>query len=271
MTLRTTPTQQQLALSNVFLRQSRVDNAGGGYCAKGVANLLQHVGLDCQRGDAYTWKNSLPQNGWIKLEGVTPENAPPGAVLVFDRSANGQGRGGGAEFGHVEIVTVDTSGRRQYVSDSARNNWGGTVPQNFVGVYVHPSLHRTTDGVNYSPNLAGTQGGAQSGGQTGGTRNRDGAATTAGLDPALAAFLNNPSGTTGGSQGAGATSGSDAFNNNANVSAFVVLAMMISALYGIEMDTGVRRPGAEPASGPGVDGTDQASTAQLGMGGSRTN
>lgn len=264
------PTRDQLALSQAFLRQARVDNAGGGYCAKGVANLLQHVGLDCTRGDAYTWKNSLPQNGWIKLEGIRPEDAPPGAVLVFDRSANSAGKGGGTEFGHVEIVTVDTNGRRQYVSDAARDNWGGTVPQNFVGVYVHPSLHRTQDGIHYSPNLDTRTGGAMAaGGQGGSSRNRDGG-STAGLDPALVAFLNNPAGANGDAAGLGGSS-SSAFNNNANVSAFLVLAMMISAIYGIEMDTGARRPGADP----GVDadpagltaGTDRTTSAPAGVGG----
>lgn len=242
MTIRrpTGTTTDPYLLSSVFLHQSRVDNAGGGYCAKGVANLLEHVGLGCQRGDAYTWRDSLPRNGWIKLEGVRPEDAPPGAVLLYDRSANSTGRGGGAEFGHVEIATVDVNGRRQYVSDKARDNWGGTVPQNFVGVYVHPSLHRTTDGIHYTPNLeprsstmlAASQGRQQPpeqrAGQTGGS-----------TDLAFLNLINGSTGTGPEQPSGGGTSSN--FNDQANVAAFVILAAVMSKMFGIEMDTGGQR------------------------------
>ncbi len=140
------PLVNMSALSATMIQTSQTDNARGGYCAKGVANILERVGLDCTRGNAHTWDDTLPQNGWQKLEGITPENAPPGAVIVYDRDANYAGKGGGAEYGHVEIVAEDANGNRKYVSDAARDNWGGTVPDNFVGVYIHPDLHRTVAG-----------------------------------------------------------------------------------------------------------------------------
>lgn len=246
-------------LSSLFLHQSRVDDAGGGYCAKGVANLLEHVGLGCQRGDAYTWKDSLPKNGWIKLEGVTPDNAPPGAVLVYDRNSNHQGKSGGAAFGHVEIATVDVNGKRQYVSDKARDNWGGTVPQNFVGVYVHPSLHKTMDGIHYTPNLDGNSGIRLAQNQTGSSTassngRRDGNNTLATDATYMNLFTNRTPGSQQGENG-----NASSFNNNANMSAFVVLAVMISAIYGIDMDTGGRAPVRSPDSSVLPTSTAQAS------------
>lgn len=249
------PSSDQLALSSVFLRQARADDAGRGYCAKGVANLLEHVGLGCQRGDAYTWKSSLPQNGWIKLEGVTPENAPPGAVLVFDRDAAGQrGESGGTRYGHVEIVTVDTAGKRQYVSDAARTNWGGTVPQNFVGVYVHPSLHKTNDGINYVPNLEG-RGNTVTASAQNGSRSREGNSGATGYDPTFLALLNNNNANSGDASASGsAVSNTDNFNNQADMNAFLVLAVVVSALYGIQMDTGAKGPQQETAPTEPIQG-----------------
>lgn len=138
-----------------FNRACRAEDAGGaqaGYCAKGVANILEDLGVAHTRNHAYTWKNTLPQNGWVKLEGVTPENAPPGAVLIFDQNPENRGKSipkgasGGKWFGHAEIVTEDKDGNRHYVSDKSRNNWGGSVPGNFVGVYVHPDLKNVGPG-----------------------------------------------------------------------------------------------------------------------------
>jgi hypothetical protein len=124
------------------INYSERDNAEGGYCAKGVANILERMGLDCTRGHARDWDETLPENGWIKIEGLTPETAPPGAVLVYDNDAEAgkanRGTGGGT-YGHVEIV-AEVAGTRRYVSDAARRNFGGTVPDNFEGAYIHPSM-----------------------------------------------------------------------------------------------------------------------------------
>lgn len=148
------PIVSMTALCSQFLQTAASDNAYGGYCAKGVANILEAAGLGYTRGNAHTWDETLPENGWQLLEGVTPENAPPGAVLVYDRDTNYQGKGGGAQYGHVEIVAEEADGTRSYVSDKARDNWGGTVPGNFVGVYINPKLHQPLENGSYSTALA---------------------------------------------------------------------------------------------------------------------
>ncbi len=129
-------------LSNQILKVSRTDNAYGGYCAKGVANILENLGLDVTRGNAHTWIDTLPKNGWVKLEGVDPTIAPIGSVLIYDRNTNHSLQsGGGRKYGHVEQVAENENGDIRYVSDKARSNWGGTVPGNFAGVYLHPEIH----------------------------------------------------------------------------------------------------------------------------------
>jgi len=128
-----------LAKSQQAISISRVDNAGSGYCAKGVANIMLQMGYPVTRGNAHDWDQSLPSNGWTFLSGVAPGEAPPGALLVFDSDIHAGkpvGTTGGAKYGHVEIVTTTTDGKRQYVSDKPRNNWGGTVPDNYVGAWV---------------------------------------------------------------------------------------------------------------------------------------
>jgi hypothetical protein len=122
--------------SDVALRVARNDNAGGGFCARGTHNILTTMGYVSPRGDAHTWDEQLKGNShWVRLSGVTPQSAPEGAVLFYDRtSANA--KGGGAKYGHVEVV-VDDGGQRRYVSDAARSNFGGTVPQNFEGAYLY--------------------------------------------------------------------------------------------------------------------------------------
>lgn len=112
---------------------SLIDNAEGGSCALGVANILLAQGFPVTRGHAYTWDESLPANGWTKTN-YSPANAPEGAVCVYNNSAGGTS--GGAKYGHVEIVS-NVNGKRQYISDKARNNWGGTVPQNFAGCFTY--------------------------------------------------------------------------------------------------------------------------------------
>ncbi len=131
----------EASLSNRILRVSQTDNAYGGYCAKGAGNIFENLGVDITRGNAHTWIDSLPKNGWIKLENIDPKNAPIGSAIVYDRNTNYSGRKGGSEFGHIETPVNGDNGERLYVSDKARSNWGGTVPQNFAGVFVHPDIH----------------------------------------------------------------------------------------------------------------------------------
>ena len=128
-----------LAHSQQAIQISQTDNAGSGYCAKGVANVLLQMGYSVTRGNAHDWDRTLPNNGWRFLPGVTPDTAPPGAVLVFDSDIHAGkpvGTTGGAKYGHVEIVTTTADGQRLYVSDKARTNWGGTVSHNYVGAWV---------------------------------------------------------------------------------------------------------------------------------------
>ncbi len=133
---------KQTDLCRFFQQRAQYDDAGLYQCAKGVGNLLKAAGLPHTRGDGYTWKDSLPQNGWVKLEGITAANAPPGAVIAYDRDppSTRKNNGAGSQYGHVEIVAMGEDGKRRFVSDAVRANAGGTVPHNFAGVFWHPSM-----------------------------------------------------------------------------------------------------------------------------------
>ncbi|MCO4783975.1 MAG: CHAP domain-containing protein [Candidatus Cloacimonetes bacterium] len=116
------------------------DNAGSGYCAKGVANILLQMDYPVTRGNAHDWDTTLPQNGWKKIT-CSPASCPAGSVLQFDSNYQlqngGQSVSGGGRWGHVEIVTKKADGSTTYCSDRCRNNWGGTVPGNFGGAWVY--------------------------------------------------------------------------------------------------------------------------------------
>ncbi len=126
--------------SDKVLRIAASDNAGVGKCAKGVANIAEGLGWDVQRGHATNWDKTLPQNGWVKLNGVNSQNAPEGAVLVYNSDIELGKRArnsGGGIYGHVEFVAEGNNGQRLFVSDKARNNAGGSVPNNFAGAYIY--------------------------------------------------------------------------------------------------------------------------------------
>src|SRR5690606_23618419 len=65
--------------SAAAIRTAGRDNAGAGYCAKGVANVLEAQGFPVQRGNATDWWRTLPRLGWRLLPGVGPSDAPEGA------------------------------------------------------------------------------------------------------------------------------------------------------------------------------------------------
>lgn len=236
-------------LSSQAFRTAAADNARGGYCAKGVANILRDAGLGYTRGNAHTWDETLPENGWQKLEGITPENAPPGAVLVYDRDVNYSNKSGGHKYGHVEIVAVDNNGNRQYVSDKARDNWGGSVPGNFIGVYVNPKLHQPLDNNSHSTMLASNSTNSQT------------------FDVATATpliftenerqrrnlndiILHNTL------QTENIESPTQDFNDTANASPFVMLAMIFKALFNIDMDLSpATNVSTNPQSTANVDNT----------------
>jgi len=255
-----------VALSSSFFRTAASDNAGGGYCAKGVANILQAAGLDCTRGNAHTWDETLPQNGWQMLEGVTPENAPPGAVIVYDRDTNYSGKGGGAEYGHVEIVAVEADGDRKYVSDKARDNWGGTVPDNFVGVYIHPDLHKPLENGQYSPTLV-----ANNASDVDLSSNADTYNVSSNVSSSNTTTNTTTSGSTpeiftaeerqrrqlndiilNGQLTANDPSTSQSFNDASNASPFMLLALIFKALFNVDMDLA---PATEEATNPTRDVT----------------
>lgn len=203
-------------LSEHFIQQSKFDDAGERQCAKGVANILESVGVSVTRGDAYTWKDTLPQNGWIKLEGIRPENAPSGAVIVYDRDPPGQRFGkGGSSFGHVELVAEDKSGNRHYVSDKARSNSGGTVPGNFVGVYVNPKLTPLDNNLMLASNSA-TMGSVSQ------KKNSEDRKDIVVSNQSFAAVSNTGD-------------NSSVFNSEANQNSIMIFAAIISALFNIDM------------------------------------
>lgn len=119
-------------------RIAETDNAGPGYCAKGVANILEGLGYPVSRGNAHDWDTNLPAKGWTKVE-CSPQTCPPGTVLQYESNVQ-LGKWprstGGQRWGHVEIVTETSNGRR-YCSDACRNNFGGTVRENFAGAWVY--------------------------------------------------------------------------------------------------------------------------------------
>lgn len=245
-----------VALSSSFFRTAASDNAGGGYCAKGVANILQAAGLDCTRGNAHTWDETLPQNGWQMLEGVTPENAPPGAVIVYDRDRNYSGKGGGAEYGHVEIVAIEADGDRKYVSDKARDNWGGTVPDNFVGVYIHPDLHKPLENGQYSSTLVANNASDVDLSSNADTYNVSSSNTTTnGSTPQIFTaeerqrrqlndlILNNDQ------FRANELNTTQSFNDASNATPFMLLAVIFKALFDVDMDLA---PATNAATTPGV-------------------
>lgn len=225
----------QQALCQEFLSRSRW--AKGGYCGIGVYNILDAIGmtdgLPTSGRHGYAYAEHLPNAGWIKLEGITPENAPPGAVLVYDKrprsQQNGDG-GGGDEFGHVEIVAVENDGSRKYVSDKARTNFGGTVPDRFVGAYIHPDMHKQIDRQTAQNMLAGSG------------VNIDDIPT---LDDALGLTREERERrqsndtlllTDAARDPAGPASNVDEFNNAAQYSAFVIMAALMAAMFGVDMD-----------------------------------
>lgn len=218
---------KQDSLSQYFIEQSENDDAREGRCARGVANILENIGVSVTRNHAYTWKDTLPQNGWVKLEGVRPEDAPSGAVAVYDRNPPGQRAGeGGSEFGHVEIIAEDSSGKRHYVSDKARSNSGGTVPDNFVGVYVNPKLTPIDNNVMLASNTSSIEVEAEK-------KNTQEAKDRAVLNQSVAGLSD-------------ASSNSGNFNSMANQSPMLIFATIIAALFKIDM-------GLDDKSSPSAD------------------
>lgn len=122
------------------LRVAGSDDAGVGKCARGVANVAENLGWRVERGHATGWDEKLSRSrDWVRLR-VDPAHAPVGSLLVFDSDVelgkNARNRGGGV-YGHVELVTQARDGHKVFVSDKARDNWGGSVPDNYAGAFLY--------------------------------------------------------------------------------------------------------------------------------------
>jgi len=117
---------------------SKSDGIGAGWCGRGVLHVLRTVGLGdgLVGGNGHDWEEILEEAGWEPISCVSPEDAPFGSVLVFQSDYNLLGRNKrgtpGGRWGHVEFVAADEDGKRWYVSDAPRTNFGGTVPDNFT-------------------------------------------------------------------------------------------------------------------------------------------
>ncbi|PCJ20044.1 MAG: hypothetical protein COB02_05440 [Candidatus Cloacimonadota bacterium] len=113
-------------------RIAETDTAEPNQCAKGVANILIEMGFATEaiRGHARDWDDRLANSpGWKKVS-CQPGTCPPGAVLQYEDDSPQGTNGRGAQYGHVEIVTV-VNGERSYCSDKCRSNSGGSVAHNF--------------------------------------------------------------------------------------------------------------------------------------------
>jgi hypothetical protein len=113
-----------------------------GMCAYAVARIALAQGLGNFSGHAYTYEKQMEAQGWVRLEGYTAHNAPEGAMLLYSNDMQ-QGRpprnGGGGTYGHVEYVTYTANGEKRFTSSGNYRNPGGSVPDNFIGVWVHKS------------------------------------------------------------------------------------------------------------------------------------
>lgn len=125
-----------LATSEFILRKNYANKY---QCAKGVRLILEDIGLPLNRCEGVNGQdyhgNMSCSNGWQNRADLTPDTAPPGCLISYN-SRISVGRpvtkpGSGHVYGHVEIVATNAAGKRFYVSDKPRTNWGGSVPENW--------------------------------------------------------------------------------------------------------------------------------------------
>lgn len=118
-------------------QECATDNIGSGWCGRGMLALLKSAGManGLKGSNGQDWEQNLMAAGWRPVKCLTPYNAPLGSVLVYmgDSKLGKLPRGTpGGYFGHVEMVSLNATGQRIYVSDCPRAKPGGSVPDNFT-------------------------------------------------------------------------------------------------------------------------------------------
>jgi hypothetical protein len=125
------------------LSTSRSDDATSNECARGVGNVLEAQGINVTnlRAHATDWDENLRARSdftFVPCRFSDLRNIPDGAIIVYNNNAEaGRGvlnNGRGAQYGHVEIKST-VGGQPVFISDTARQNPGGSVRENFVGGY----------------------------------------------------------------------------------------------------------------------------------------
>ncbi|HEY5707371.1 MAG TPA: hypothetical protein VIS96_17570 [Terrimicrobiaceae bacterium] len=134
----TTPPPVTRTILMAAAADSATDNIGSGWCGRGMLSILKNAGLGkgLAGGNGQDWESILSRAGWKPIRCSSPQRAPLGSVLVYlgDARVGKYLRGTpGGNFGHVEMVALDRSGQRLYVSDNPRVAPGGTVLDNFTG------------------------------------------------------------------------------------------------------------------------------------------
>ena len=126
--------------SNDAMSHANKDNAPIGYCARGVANIAEAQGLGNFRGlHAHDFPNKMAAQGYVLSTQYNQYNAPEGAILTYNsdvRMGNPPRNPGGGKYGHVEFVSYTPNGQRKYTSSHVSSNPGGSVNNNFSGVWV---------------------------------------------------------------------------------------------------------------------------------------
>lgn len=85
-----------------------------GLCATGVREAMTDAGIHWPRGDAATHINRLKRDRQFRQIAYNPKTAPAGTVLVCKTTRH--------SYGHVEIVHVESGGRRKFCSDFCTYN-----------------------------------------------------------------------------------------------------------------------------------------------------
>jgi uncharacterized protein YraI len=119
---------------------TETDDWPSGWCAGGVGDILEGLGLPCIRGNAHDWDVNLEKAGWTKVDCDPATTCPPGAVLQWDSNyqlGKTPAESGGERWGHVEVIT-EVDGKRKYCSADCYNNYGSRkIMDNYNGAWVY--------------------------------------------------------------------------------------------------------------------------------------